>query len=167
MAVAEGAIAILSSAAENHSGTVFVLQAGPFKKSDPANFLDIAIGLEDYNMIIRLLRSNTPVKLDVDVKTKFQSTDTKGYNVIAEIPGVDKNLKDEVVMLGAHLDSWPAATGATDNAACALFIVKRYLTRDRIACDEIIKIGARTCVRARGEIIAAVQCAVNRRAFAA
>jgi Zn-dependent M28 family amino/carboxypeptidase len=68
-------------------------------------------------MIVRLLRNNTPVKMEVDVKTKFQSNDPKGYNVIAEIPGVDKNLKDEVVMLGAHLDSWPAANGATDNAA--------------------------------------------------
>ena len=117
MAVKEGAIAILSSAAENHSGTVFVLQAGPYKISDPENFLDIAVGLEDHNMIIRLLKNGTPVKMDVDVKTNFQSTDTKGYNVIAEIPGTDKNLKDEIVMLGAHLDSWPAATGATDNAA--------------------------------------------------
>lgn len=117
MAVQEGAIALLSSAADNNGGTVFVLQAGPYKLSDPANFLDIAIGLEDYNMIIRLVRNNTPVKMEVDVKTAFQSKDIKGYNVIAEIPGVDPNLKDEIVMLGAHIDSWPAANGATDNAA--------------------------------------------------
>jgi Zn-dependent M28 family amino/carboxypeptidase len=117
MAINEGAIAILSSASENNAGTVFVLQAGPFKISDPDNFLDIAIGLEDYNMIVRLLRNKTPVNMEVDVKTKFQTTDTKGYNVIAEIPGTDKNLKEEIVMLGAHLDSWPAANGATDNAA--------------------------------------------------
>lgn len=129
LAVKEGAIGMLSSASENHSGTVFVLQAGPFKISDPANFLDIAIGLEDYNMIIRLLRNNTPVKMDVDVKTKFQSADTEGYNVLAEIPGNDKNIKDEVVMLGAHLDSWPAATGATDNAAgvCVMMEAVRIL----------------------------------------
>ena len=117
MAVQEGAIALLSSAADNNSGTIFVLQAGPYKISDPANFLDIAIGLEDYNMIVRLLRNNTPVKMDVEVKTTFQSKDIKGYNVIAEIQGLDPNLKDEIVMLGAHLDSWPAANGATDNAA--------------------------------------------------
>lgn len=129
LAEKEGAIAILSSGSENHSGTVFVMQAGPYKSSDPANFLDIAIGLEDYNMIIRLLRNRIPVKMDVDVKTKFQSADTKGYNVIAEIPGIDKNLKDEVVMLGAHLDSWPAANGATDNAAgvCVMMEAVRIL----------------------------------------
>ena len=129
MAINEGAIAILSSASENNAGTVFVLQAGPFKISDPDNFLDIAIGLEDYNMIVRLLRNKTPVNMEVDVKTKFQTTDTKGYNVIAEIPGTDKNLKEEIVMLGAHLDSWPAANGATDNAAgvCVMMEAVRIL----------------------------------------
>jgi hypothetical protein len=129
LAVREGAIAILSSASDNNSGTVFVMQAGPYKKNDPDNFLDIAVGLEDYNMIVRLLRNKTPVKMEVDVKTKFQTADTKAYNVIAEIPGTDKNLKDEIVMLGAHLDSWPAANGATDNAAgvCAMMEAVRIL----------------------------------------
>ncbi len=117
LAEKEGAVAILTSGARNHDGTTFVQQAGSFKVSDPENFLDIALGLEDYNTIVRMLQNNLPVKMDVDVKTKFQSTDTKGYNVIAEIPGTDKNLKDEVVMLGGHLDSWHGATGATDNAA--------------------------------------------------
>lgn len=117
LAEKEGALAILSSSPRNHDGTVFVQQAGPYKITDPANFLDIAIGVEDYNMIIRLLKNNTPVKMDLDVQTKFQTADTKGYNVIAEIPGTDKSLKDEVVMLGGHLDSWQGATGATDNAA--------------------------------------------------
>lgn len=142
LAEKEGAIAMLSSASENHSGTVFVLQAGPYKISDPANLLEIAIGLEDYNMIIRLLRNNTPVKMDVDVKTKFQLTDTKGYNVIAEIPGIDNNLKDELVMLGAHLDSWPAANGATDNAAgvCVMMEAVRILQAIGIKPKRTIRI---------------------------
>jgi len=67
--------------------------------------------------IVRLLKAGIPVTLDADVKTKFQTDDTKGYNVIAEIKGTDKKLKDEIVMLGGHLDSWHSATGATDNAA--------------------------------------------------
>jgi carboxypeptidase Q len=113
----EGAIAVLSATPGDYSGTIFVMQGGPYKATDPVNFPDIAIGLEDYNMIVRMLRSNTPVKMDVEVQTKFQTADTKGYNVIAEIPGVDNDLKEEIVMLGAHIDSWPAATGATDNAA--------------------------------------------------
>lgn len=129
LAVKEGSIAILSSDPRDHDGTVLVLAAGPYKISDPANLLDIAIGLEDFNMIIRLLRNNTPVKMDVDVKTKFQTADTKGYNVIAEIPGIDKNLKDQVVMLGAHLDSWPAAEGGTDDASgsCVMLEAVRIL----------------------------------------
>jgi carboxypeptidase Q len=117
LAEKEGALGMLSSNVRNHDGTIFVQQAGSFKITDPANLLDIAIGLEDYNMMVRLLRNNMPVKMDVEVKTKFQTADTKGYNVIAEIPGTDKNLKDEIVMLGGHLDSWHGATGATDNAA--------------------------------------------------
>ena len=142
MAIKEEAIAILSAASENHGGTVFVLQAGPYKISDPANFLDIAIGLEDYNMIVRLLRNNTPVQMEVDVKTKFQSTDTKGYNVIAEIPGFDENVKDEIVMLGAHLDSWPAANGATDNAAgvCVMMEAVRILKAIGIQNKRTIRI---------------------------
>ncbi|HRP16702.1 MAG TPA: M20/M25/M40 family metallo-hydrolase, partial [Ginsengibacter sp.] len=107
----------MATGAKNHDGTVFVQQAGPYKLNNPANFPEVALGLEDYNMIVRLLRADVPVKMDMDIQTQFRTSDTKGYNVIAEIPGTDKNLKDEVVMLGGHLDSWQGATGATDNAA--------------------------------------------------
>lgn len=117
MAQEEGALLLLATGAKNHDGTVFVQQAGPYKLNNPANFPEVALGLEDYNMIVRLLRADVPVKMDMDIQTQFRTSDTKGYNVIAEIPGTDKNLKDEVVMLGGHLDSWQGATGATDNAA--------------------------------------------------
>ncbi len=117
MAAGEGAVAILSMTARGHDGTIFVQGGGAYKADAPANFLDIVVALEDYMTIVRLLKAGTPVTLDADVKTKFETDDTKGYNVIAEIKGTDKKLKDEVVMLGAHLDSWQSATGATDNAA--------------------------------------------------
>ncbi len=117
LATSEGAVAILSTSPRNHDGTIFVQQAGPYKVSDPENFLDVAIGWEDYMTMVRLLKNNIAVKMDVDVQTKFSSADTKGYNVIAEIPGTDKNLKDEVIMLGGHLDSWVGGTGANDNGA--------------------------------------------------
>src|SRR5205085_12333301 len=87
LAVSEGAIAMFSTSIRNHDGTVFVQQAGPYKITDPANFLDIALQWEDYMTIVRLLRNNVTVKMDVDVQTKFYNADTKGYNVIAEIPG--------------------------------------------------------------------------------
>jgi carboxypeptidase Q len=118
MAKSEGAVAMLSHGGfRSHDGTIFAQGGGAYKGTDPENFLDIALGIEDYNTIVRLVRSGTPVKLDVDVKTKFQTKDLQGYNVIAEIPGTDPTLKDEVVMLGAHLDSWQTGTGATDNAS--------------------------------------------------
>jgi len=118
MAKAEGAVALISSGSvRSHDGTIFAQGGGAYKGTDPENFLDMVVGIEDYNMMLRLAKSGTPVKLDVDVKTKFQTKDLQGYNVIGEIPGTDPALKDEVVMLGAHLDSWQTATGATDNAS--------------------------------------------------
>jgi carboxypeptidase Q len=117
MALKEGAVAILSDVARGHDGTLFVQGGGSYAPDAPANFLDIVVSLEDYNTIVRLLKAGTAVNLDVDVATRFQTEDTKGYNVVAEIKGTDKKLKDEIVMLGGHLDSWISATGATDNAA--------------------------------------------------
>lgn len=67
--------------------------------------------------IQRLIKHGIVVKLDIDVQSKFYEEDLKGYNVVAEIPGTDKNLRDQLVMMGGHLDSWQSATGATDNAA--------------------------------------------------
>lgn len=115
LAKEEGAIAILSSGTRNHDGTIFVQGGGSYKATDPENILDVALALEDFNPIVRMLQKGIPVKVDMEVKTKFQTGDTKGYNVIGEIPGTD--LKDEIVMLGAHLDSWHGSTGATDNAS--------------------------------------------------
>lgn len=118
MAKAQGAIAIISTGGtRSHDGTIFAQGGGAYKGTDPENFPDIVLGVEDYNTIVRLSRSGIPVKMEVDVKTKFQTKDLNGYNVIAEIPGTDPQLKDEVVMIGAHLDSWQTGTGATDNAA--------------------------------------------------
>lgn len=73
---------------------------------------------EDFGRIARLLADGTPVKLEFDIRNRLVPEGTTSYNVVAEIPGSDK--KDEVVMLGGHLDSWHSATGATDNAiGCA------------------------------------------------
>ena len=117
MAKEEGAVGMLTSAPRNHDGTIFSQGGGSYKAADAENFLDMAMGIEDYNTILRLAKSGTEVNMEAEVKTKFQTKDLQGYNVIAEIPGTDPTLKDEVVMIGAHLDSWQAGTGATDNAA--------------------------------------------------
>ena len=120
MAKNEGAIAMLSTSPRNAEGTVFVQGGGLFAPNTPENFLDVAIAYEDYMTLQRLIQHNIAVKIDLDTKTKFSSDDVKGYNVVAEIPGTDKKLKEQLVMIGGHLDSWHGATGATDNAAgCA------------------------------------------------
>jgi carboxypeptidase Q len=76
---------------------------------------------EDFGRITRLLGDNTPVTLEFDIRNRTIPEGTTSYNTIGEIAGTDK--KDEVIMLGGHLDSWHAATGATDNAiGCAVMM---------------------------------------------
>jgi carboxypeptidase Q len=79
----------------------------------------IIVAVEQYDRICRILDLKVPVTLEIDVRTTIYDKDTQGYNVTAEIPGTDK--KDELVMLGGHLDSWTGGTGAVDDAAgCAV-----------------------------------------------
>jgi Zn-dependent M28 family amino/carboxypeptidase len=73
------------------------------------------VAVEHYNRIVRLLQAGEKVKMTVDLGVDWQDADPMGYNTIAEIPGSD--LKDEIVMLGGHMDSWHSGTGATDNGA--------------------------------------------------
>ena len=122
MAKNEGAVAILSGSARGHDGTIFVQGGGAYSVQSPENFLDIMLAFEDYMSLYRLANEGT-VKLDVDIKTKFSAADSTGYNVIAEIKGTDKKLREELVMIGGHLDSWHGSMGATDNAAgCAVMM---------------------------------------------
>ncbi|MET0243624.1 MAG: M20/M25/M40 family metallo-hydrolase [Flavitalea sp.] len=123
MAAKEGALAILSTSPRGRDGTIFPQGGGAYAASAPANFLDVVLAYEEYMSLYRLAAANVPVKLEMDVKSQFKTDDTKGYNVVAEIRGTDKKLKEELVMLGGHLDSWHASHGATDNAAgCAVMM---------------------------------------------
>jgi len=81
---------------------------------------EIILAAEHYNRIHRILvEYGEPVKMEVEVRNEFYAEDLNGYNVVGEIPGTDK--KDELVMLGGHIDSWSPGTGAADNAAgCAV-----------------------------------------------
>jgi carboxypeptidase Q len=112
-----GALAIVSSSSNGRDGTVTVQNMAGYKLNSPVTLPEAEISSEDGFRIRRLIETGQTVELALNIKAKFFSDDTKGYNVIAEIPGADPVLKNEVVMLGAHLDSWSAATGATDNAA--------------------------------------------------
>ena len=79
----------------------------------------VVVAVEDYNRMVRMIQAGEKLKLAVELDVQFHDKDLMGYNTLAEIPGTD--LKDEVVMLGAHMDSWHSGTGATDNGAgCAV-----------------------------------------------
>jgi carboxypeptidase Q len=77
----------------------------------------VVVAIESYGRLYRLTQTHVPVTVQIDVEVKFTGDHKHGYNIIAEIPGTDPKLKDQIVMLGAHLDSWIAGTGATDNGA--------------------------------------------------
>jgi len=92
----------------------------------------ISIGIEDAQKMRRLIESGIGISVEINVKGHFSTADTKGYNVIAEIPGTDPELRSQVVMLGAHLDSWEAATGATDNAAGCVVMMEAMRLLDSL-----------------------------------
>ncbi len=77
----------------------------------------VHVGYESYGRIWRMAERNVPVQLELEMQNRFYPADSASFNVIAEIPGSDPVLKDEVVLIGGHFDSWHAGTGATDNAA--------------------------------------------------
>jgi carboxypeptidase Q len=86
-----------------------------YDKSAPKIVPQIVVSGEHYNRMMRMLQANEKVRMSVNLDVAFQDQDLMGYNTVAEIPGSD--LKDEVVMLGGHMDSWHGGTGATDNGA--------------------------------------------------
>jgi len=98
---------------QGQHGTIFVLGSRATKDDAVPS---VVLAAEHYNMVTRLVQNGTPVKLNAEVRVRYQAADTSGYNVIAEIPGKDPAVRNEVVLVGAHLDSWHSATGATDNA---------------------------------------------------
>ncbi len=111
----EGALAVLSNGRGMH-GTYFTSNGAAYAPDAKPVLPEMEVTAEHFGRIMRLLEANVEVEVELDTKTQFLD-DLTGYNVVAEIPGTDKKLKSELVMLGGHLDSWHAATGATDNAA--------------------------------------------------
>lgn len=112
----EGAALILSNGRGSH-GTYFTSNGASYAMDAKAVSPELEMSAEHYARIQRLLQENIEVEIETEIKTRFNTENLTGYNVVAEIPGTDKKLKSELVMVGAHLDSWHAATGATDNAA--------------------------------------------------
>jgi len=110
-------VGLILSLARGSDGTVFTTNGASYADTAKAVAPELETSSEDYLRILRLIKGGQKVELEADIKTQFFTDDLQGYNVIAEIPGTDKKLKDQVVMIGGHYDSWHAGTGATDNAA--------------------------------------------------
>ncbi len=96
-------------------GTFSVQGQGTWKKGAPQGLPSLSMEPESFGRVARLLDRDVAVEVEIDVKARFIEEDQMQWNTIAEIPGTDR--KDEVVMIGAHLDSWHGGTGATDNGA--------------------------------------------------
>ncbi len=116
----EGAAVIL-----DYSGTFNIPRssAAGYSQGDKEPIAELNLPMEDHARIERLLRKNVPVEMEVEIQNKFFPSPTI-YNVIGEIPGTDKLLKNEVVLLGAHIDSWHGGTGAADNASGCIVMME-------------------------------------------
>ena len=139
----EGAAVMLETSFKGDGGTLFVQSAsvpqpapapgaeapaggrgmGPrvnaYDKNAPKTIPQVVITVEHFNRLVHMLKAGEKLKAEIEIAAELQKDDLMGYNTVAEIPGSD--LKDEIVMLGGHMDSWHGGTGATDNAAgCAV-----------------------------------------------
>jgi carboxypeptidase Q len=122
-------------------GTVFVQSGGSYKTGETTTVPQLTMASEHWSRIARLLDQKKEVTLELNVTNTFYDDDPMQYDTIAEIPGTDK--KDELVMLGAHLDSWHAGTGATDNGAGTIVMMEaiRILKALDIKPRRTIRIG--------------------------
>jgi carboxypeptidase Q len=155
----EGAALIVSGSSQGEGGTFFVAAASvptpdsqgtnssttnvfrSWSTNAPAIPPQITIAAEDYNRLARMLQQGEKLKMAVELRVQFHDQDPMAYNTVAEIPGSD--LKDELVMLGAHMDSWHSGTGATDNAAgvAATMEAVRILSALKLQPRRTIRIG--------------------------
>jgi hypothetical protein len=122
-------------------GTIFGQSMGTREMKDAVAVASVVLSAEHYNRIVRLIEHKIPVRLEFDIKTAVYETALDSLNIIGEIPGGRK--KDEVVMIGAHFDSWHGGTGATDNAAGSAVAIEvmRILKSLNVKMDRTVRIG--------------------------
>ena len=154
----EGAALAVSASSQVDGGTLFVAAASihgfegrgtnaptnaphVWSTNAPAFPPQIMLAAEDYNRLVRMIQQGEKLKMAVDLRVGYHDEDPMAYNTIAEIPGTD--LKDQVVMLGAHMDSWHSGTGATDNGAgvAATMEAVRILAALKLQPRRTIRIG--------------------------
>jgi len=139
----EGVAALINPSTIGDGGTFFVQAAQGYSRDPKSPRLapEVVLAIEHYGRIVRTLDKRIPVTLQMDIDNKFYDDDLNGFNVLAEIPGTDKG--DEVVMLGAHFDSWHAGSGATDNAAGSAVMMEamRILKATGVKLRRTVRVG--------------------------
>lgn len=137
----EGVAGVITADARSHNGIVNAEAAGAFKINKPMAAPTFIVTEEQYSRMQRLLERKQPVTVQMQLAARFSDTDHDGANIIAEIPGQKK--PDEVVMIGAHFDSWHSATGATDNGAgsAVMMEVMRILKTLNLPMNRTVRIG--------------------------
>jgi hypothetical protein len=122
----EGVLAILTPSRDSEdgggTGIIFddngaALGRDTQKKENAVTIPNAVMMIEHYNRLARMVEAGVPVTVEINIETKFTGDHEHGFDTVAEIPGTDPKLKDQVVMVGGHLDSWISGTGATDNGA--------------------------------------------------
>jgi carboxypeptidase Q len=136
----EGVAAVLDIS-RGDGGTLFVQSGGSRDPKDPPVPPQVVLAVEQYGRIWRTLEKKIPVTLTIDADNKFFDGDPNGFNIVGEIPGTDK--ADELVMVGAHFDSWHTGTGATDNAAGSAVMMEamRILKASGVKLRRTVRIG--------------------------
>ena len=136
----EGVAAVLDIS-RGDGGTLFVQGGGPRDPKEPPVPPQVVVAVEQYGRIWRTLEKKIPVTLTLDIDNRFFDGDQNGFNIAGEIPGTDK--ADELVMLGAHFDSWHTGTGATDNAAGSAVMMEamRLLKASGVKLRRTVRIG--------------------------
>ena len=154
----EGAALIVNPSSTGDGGTFFVAQATvptPEGSSafNPTNSIrawstnappfpaQMTLAIEDYNRLVRMIDLDQKLTMAVDLQVRYHDDDRMAYNTVADLPGTD--LKDEIVMCGAHMDSWHSGTGATDNGAgvAATMEALRILATLKVPLRRTVRIG--------------------------
>ena len=136
----EGVAAVLDIS-RGDGGTLFVQGGGSRDPKDRPSPPQVVVAAEQYGRIVRTLEKKIPVTLQIDADNRFFDADLTSFNIVAELPGTDK--ADEIVMLGAHFDSWHTGTGATDNAAGSAVMMEamRLLKVSGVKLRRTVRIG--------------------------
>lgn len=154
LCIKEGAAAVLEVSTRGDGGTLFVQGAtvpqppstpfdqriNAYDEKAPKNVPQIVLTAEHYNRLVRMIQKGKTVRMELELEVEFTGVQD-GLNIIGEIPGTD--LKDEIVMIGAHFDSWHGGTGTTDNATGSAVCIEamRILKALNLPLRRTIRIG--------------------------